>query len=250
MTEAAPVISSAEPVELTIDVLAVRAGLPVRTIREYQTTGLLPPPSRRGRIGVYGAHHLARLALIRRLQARGYSLAAIRDLLDSWRHGDDLNDVLGLGADELVHVEEPGVAVEASALARVLPRLVPDHLDALLETGVIERCGSGYCIPSPSLLHLTREALAIGYSETVVLDLLHDISCSASRVADAAVAALDAPPPAASTDDIVAFATRARGLLAHGLGRLTIHQIGRRLDIVDESEVDDRLRGRAEGSSR
>lgn len=249
MAEAAD-ISTSDPVELTIDVLAVRAGLPVRTIREYQSTGLLPPPSRRGRIGVYEGHHLARLALIRRLQARGYSLAAIRDLLDSWRQGDDLNDVLGLDADQLVHIEEPGVAVDASSLERVLPRLVPDHFDALLETGVIERCGGGYCIPSPSLLHLTREALAIGYTEAAVLDLLHDISTSASRVADAAVAALDAPPPAAPTDDLVAFATRARGLLAHGLGRLTIHQIGRRLDISDESQVDERLRKQAEGSGR
>jgi len=47
-----------------VDQLAARAGLPVRTIREYQTTGLLPGPERRGRVGIYGPTHLARLALI------------------------------------------------------------------------------------------------------------------------------------------------------------------------------------------
>ena len=55
-------------VELTVDELATRAGLPVRTIREYQTMGLLPSPERRGRVGIYRTAHLARLQLIGRLQ--------------------------------------------------------------------------------------------------------------------------------------------------------------------------------------
>src|SRR5258708_15230900 len=38
---------------LTIDELARRAGLPVRTIREYHTMRLLPPPQRRGRVGLF-----------------------------------------------------------------------------------------------------------------------------------------------------------------------------------------------------
>src|SRR5258708_30537711 len=72
---------AAEAVELTVDELAQRARLPVRTIREYQTLRLLPAPRRQGRIGVYGQAHLDRLAAIGRLQRRGYSLAAIKDLL-------------------------------------------------------------------------------------------------------------------------------------------------------------------------
>jgi len=57
---------------MTIDDLARSAGLPVRTIREYQTMRLLPPPDRRGRVGIYGTEHVQRLNLIGRLQRRGY----------------------------------------------------------------------------------------------------------------------------------------------------------------------------------
>ncbi|MEP6624245.1 MAG: helix-turn-helix domain-containing protein, partial [Acidimicrobiia bacterium] len=64
----------------TIDELARVAELPSRTIREYQTVGVLMPPKRDGRRGLYDVEHRRRLALIARLQARGYSLAGIRDL--------------------------------------------------------------------------------------------------------------------------------------------------------------------------
>ena len=43
---------------LTIDDLARQVGLPVRTIREYHTMRLLPPPERRGRLGLYGTKHI------------------------------------------------------------------------------------------------------------------------------------------------------------------------------------------------
>ncbi|MGH3576447.1 MAG: MerR family transcriptional regulator, partial [Mycobacterium sp.] len=137
--------------EWTVDDLARRAGLPVRTIREYQTLGLLPSPRKRGRIGFYSPAHLARLQLIGRLQQRGYSLAGIGDLLQSWRDGADLGEVLGLAPDQLVHVDEPGIAADLAQLAEVLPRLVPERLEDLLAAGALQMCGTNrYCIPSPS----------------------------------------------------------------------------------------------------
>ncbi len=70
---------------LRIDDLARQAGLTVDTIRYYQREGLLPPAVRAGRAKVYGPDHLDRLAQIRELQARRFSLAAIRALLESER---------------------------------------------------------------------------------------------------------------------------------------------------------------------
>src|SRR5438105_13468279 len=81
---------------LTIDDLARLAGLPVRTIREYQTLRILPPPRRAGRIGLYGAEHRERLRLIDRLQRRGYSLAGIKDLLEAWDSGANLPSLPGI----------------------------------------------------------------------------------------------------------------------------------------------------------
>lgn len=68
--------------ELTVDELAARAGVSVRTVRFYASRGLLPPPRLRGRLGLYGADHLARLDLIRELQALGFTLSAIERHLE------------------------------------------------------------------------------------------------------------------------------------------------------------------------
>jgi DNA-binding transcriptional MerR regulator len=229
--------------ELTVDELARRVGLPVRTIREYQTVALLPPPRRQGRVGIYGASHLLRLQLIARLQERGYSLAGIRDLLSAWRDGAELGEVLGLGPDQLVHIDEPGVPATAEQLARLLPDLVPDRIDDMLATGVIEACGPDrYCVPSPSLLQLTADALASGYDPDRIMELLGVISRAADAIADTASAVIAERPAGVDTSGLVAFATRGRGLLAHGTGRLTIHRLGRRLGITDEPTAPERLR--------
>jgi DNA-binding transcriptional MerR regulator len=230
-------------VELSVDDLAQRAGLPVRTIREYQTMGVLPPPERRGRIGIYRQTHLSRLELIGRLQRRGYSLAGIRDLLASWTNGGDLGEVLGLAPDELIHLDEPGTPATIDQLARLLPDLVPDRLDGLVAVGVVEACGPDrYCVPSPSLLQLAVDLLAAGYRPEDTLDLLRTISAAAATIADATVAMLGDHPPGVETDQLVALAERGRGLLAHGTGRMTIHTIGRRLGITDEDTVADTFR--------
>ncbi len=237
--------------DLTVDELAGRAGLPVRTVREYQTMGLLAPPVRRGRVGIYGAAHLARLGLIARLQARGYSLAGIGDLLGAWRDGADLPEVLGLGPDELVHIDEPGAPATADQLARLVPALVPDRLDDLVATGVVERCGPDrYCVPSPSLLALSADALDAGYDPDRVLALLEAIGGAADAVADAVAATIAARPPGADPDRLAALATRGRGLLAHGTGRLAIHALGRRLGVTDDTSVADAVRALLEVDDR
>ncbi|WP_225840016.1 MerR family transcriptional regulator [Streptomyces sp. NK08204] len=67
---------------LTIDELAARAGVTVRTVRFYGSKGLLPPPViGPRRVGRYGPGHVARLALIEELQQQGMTLAAIERYL-------------------------------------------------------------------------------------------------------------------------------------------------------------------------
>src|SRR3954454_682893 len=67
---------------LTIDQLAERSGISVRTIRFYAGRGLLPPPQLRGRTGLYGPHHLTRLELVSELSALGFTLSAIESHLE------------------------------------------------------------------------------------------------------------------------------------------------------------------------
>ena len=166
-----------------------------------------------------------------RMQERGYSLAGIKDLLTSWHDGDELTDILGLTLDELVHLDEPGAPATLDQLTQLLPQLVPDRLDDLLAVGVIDQRGPNrYCVPSPSLLQLTVHALAAGYDVAAVLSLLTAVHDAAELVAGAAGQLLQTPPPRLSASQLDALASRSRGLLAHGTGRLAIYTLGHQLD--------------------
>src|SRR6266704_4620271 len=130
MTSAA---ETGEP--LTIDDLARQVQLPVRTIREYHTMRLLPPPERAGRLGLYGRRHVQRLQLITRLQRRGYSLAGIRDLLGAWESGTDLTTLLGVGGGQAPLDETPLRLTRAELLER-LPALEEAGLDRARRIGL------------------------------------------------------------------------------------------------------------------
>ncbi len=57
--------------------LAERAEVPPRTIRFYIAQGLVPGPLRSGRGAVYSSAHLRVLERIKRLQAKGMTLAEV-----------------------------------------------------------------------------------------------------------------------------------------------------------------------------
>ncbi len=68
---------------LTIGGLAKRTGTKVQTIRYYETIGLLPEPERtEGGQRRYGQIDLDRLGFVRHGRQLGFSLEAIRELLD------------------------------------------------------------------------------------------------------------------------------------------------------------------------
>jgi len=69
--------------ELRVGELASAAGVAVDTVRFYQSRGLIPAPTRRGRFAIYSDEHLERLRRIRSLLDSGFSLAQIRQLLDT-----------------------------------------------------------------------------------------------------------------------------------------------------------------------
>jgi DNA-binding transcriptional MerR regulator len=74
----------------TIDALAHLSGIPGRTIRFYNTQGMLPPPIMRGRVAYYNQEHLLVLSLIKELkEQQKLPLESIKQLLEiRARHGD------------------------------------------------------------------------------------------------------------------------------------------------------------------
>ncbi|HYZ94060.1 MAG TPA: MerR family transcriptional regulator [Actinomycetota bacterium] len=81
--------------DMRIDELAQRAGVPTRTIRYYTQQGLLPSPRLRGRVGYYDEGHLDRLRLIKELQEKRFlPLSVIRSVVRHFEAGADLETML------------------------------------------------------------------------------------------------------------------------------------------------------------
>ncbi|HEV2378156.1 MAG TPA: MerR family transcriptional regulator [Streptosporangiaceae bacterium] len=202
---------------LTIDELARQAQVPVRTIREYHTMRLLPPPQRRGRIGVYGPHHAQRLELIARLQRRGYSLAGIRDLLQAWDAGTNLSALLGVEPAQAPLDETPLRLTQAELPGR-LPALTGPSLRRACSAGLIQPDGEDFLVRSPALLALVADGTAAGIPLDEMLDLAGTLGRELTGVAEAVAGLIVErmlPPLEASQrlGDLSALFQRGRHLL-------------------------------------
>ncbi|MFI8458941.1 MerR family transcriptional regulator [Kitasatospora sp. NPDC085464] len=133
--------AGAGEVRLTVDELAARAGVTVRTVRFYGTKGLLPPPELGPRrVGLYGAAHLDRLGLIEELQRQGLTLAAIERYLA--RLPED-STPLDLAIHRALVASWTPEAAEELGRAQLERRagqgLSPAQVERLAAMGVLER---------------------------------------------------------------------------------------------------------------
>jgi DNA-binding transcriptional MerR regulator len=176
--------------EIGIDELARRSGTTVRNVRLYQERGLLPRPRREGRAAFYGEHHLVRLRLVLRLMERGYSLAAIKDLVDAWDDRRGLGHVLGVeeALSRPFAAEEP-MRLDVAALAERFPD--DDQPEVTLARavalGILVPDGDGYVVPSPVMLDVGAELVAMGIPLMAVLDVAERIQAATAELADAFV---------------------------------------------------------------
>lgn len=176
-----------ETEDMTVDELARRAGLVVSTVRLYQHRGLLAPPEKRGRVGWYGPDHLRRLRLIGELQERGYSLAAIKDLVEGMEAGRSLQGVLGLGGGSTWQPEE-AVRMSLAELAGHLPTvtITPEVVARVAALGLVEldaETGEAV-VGSPSFLDIGSRLAAMGVDGDEILDEYEALRGHAEEVAD------------------------------------------------------------------
>src|SRR5437764_1290037 len=134
-------MGAASAPELRVEDLAGRADVSVDTIRFYQKRRLLPPPERRGRIAWYGTEHVERLARIKDLQRRGFSLAVIRRIVtgDLDRAADLSDDERAERLVEAFRVLLPSVtALVAHHFRRLLLEVAQEHLESVGEPAELE----------------------------------------------------------------------------------------------------------------
>jgi DNA-binding transcriptional MerR regulator len=155
--------SAAEEHPFTIEQLAAETGLSVRNIRSHRARELLQPPIVRDRIGYYGAEHVARLKLIRELQAEGFNLAAIKRLVD--RAPDTSDEILSTLAlvQQPFETEQPQVFTLEELRGRFEIEDPESVLDKAQELGVLLPIGDGrYEAPAPSLIEVASELAGRG----------------------------------------------------------------------------------------
>ncbi|WP_406465645.1 MerR family transcriptional regulator [Streptomyces sp. NBC_00111] len=158
---------------LTVDELAARAGVTVRTVRFYSTRGLLPPPViGPRRVGHYGHDHLSRLALIEELQHQGMTLAAIERYLQQLPPDLSAQDLAIHRALVASWAPDSAEDMERPELERRAGRpLSEQDVDRLAAMGVLERPappGSPFLV-DPALLRLGVELLEVPIAHETIL---------------------------------------------------------------------------------
>ncbi|MEV7341257.1 MerR family transcriptional regulator [Streptomyces sp. NPDC093544] len=158
-----------EPV-LTVDELAARAGVTVRTVRFYSTKGLLPPPViGPRRVGHYSQEHLARLALIEELQHQGMTLAAIERHLQQLPPDLSAHDLAIHRAVVASWAPDAAEYVTREELERRAGRsLGEEELDRLVAMSVITRTADSFRV-DPGLLRLGVQLLDVPIAHETIL---------------------------------------------------------------------------------
>ncbi|MFE7168522.1 MerR family transcriptional regulator [Streptomyces sp. NPDC057616] len=155
---------------LTVDELAARAGITVRTVRFYSTKGLLPPPViGPRRVGRYGQQHLARLALIEELQHQGMTLAAIERYMEQLPPGLSHHDLAIHRAVVASWAPDTVETLTAEELHRRAGRpLSADDTERLAAMGVVRADGEAFRVDA-GLLRLGVQLLDVPLSEAAIL---------------------------------------------------------------------------------
>jgi len=209
---------------------------------------LLPPPERRGRLGLYGDRHVQHLRLITRLQRRGYSLAGIRDLLRAWESGTDLVTLLGVDESQAALDETPLRLTRAELFQR-LPALEEATLGRASRIGLVRPHGEDhFLVRSPALLGLAADWTGAGVALDEALDLIEvladDLGALARKLADLIVERIWEPVPAVGgARELTDLLRRGRPLLLQGAASALADRLGAALaERADTASDGGRLR--------
>lgn len=156
------------PDSMTITELAERVGMTPRNIRAYQSKGLLFPPHIEGRVARYSGIHAARLQLISSLHREGFTLAAIKRLVDT------PGSYAAIVADRRRRFREessdisPTVPVSEERIRAMFQDDVPEEIT---DTGLVWRDVEGHLVSHTVVVGVARTLLENGVPADVVAAL-------------------------------------------------------------------------------
>jgi DNA-binding transcriptional MerR regulator len=178
-----------EEAEFGLQELVERSGLPARTIRWYQSEGLLPKPGKRGRDAVYTQEHCDRLDLIAELRDRGLTLNAIRDLVTHDRPGQTIAEWLGVDATlSAPWSDDRPRIVDRDELTQLMDGRRAGLLAELQDARFLELADGGtWLVPSPALLDLALQLHDAGIDVDIAGQLRDLLRRRLSKVVEDAV---------------------------------------------------------------
>ncbi len=172
--------------EIGLDELTERTGVSGRTVRYYQSKGVLPLPRKAGRDARYNGLHVERLELIAELQARGLKLEAIKELVGRDRAHRSVSDWLGVDA-----VLRASWADDESALMTLadVHELLGKHphrlVGEMVDAGLLDRnADATFSVPSRALLDIALRMLDAGVSIDIGTEAARVLRRRLGRAAD------------------------------------------------------------------
>jgi len=174
-----------EKQEYTVEELALAANTSVRNIRAYQDKGLLPPPTLRGRKGIYNNQHLSRLRVIANLLDRGYTLASILDLISGLEQGVGLSEILGMeSAINSPWAKEAPEIISMTQMVKMFgTQLTPANIRLAGELGIAKVQGTQVRVSSMSTLKVAADLCAMGIPMGDQLEILRMSRDNVEKVA-------------------------------------------------------------------
>lgn len=235
--------------EYTIDELAREAGATVRNIRAYQERGILPPPRRQGRVGLYGPAHLARLKIIGSMLARGYTLANVGELVEAWEQGHNVAEVIGLeAAVTSPWTDEAPTRLTTEQMMQLLGAMPDPHvLNMAIQLDVVRPAGDGFIVPSMKLLNVAATLMREGVPLTEQMVMIAELRRRTEEIAEGLVAMVvrhifdvygkDSLPPREEAPRLSALIWRLRPLVMQAVDS----EVARAMEKAAQKHLGERL---------
>jgi DNA-binding transcriptional MerR regulator len=180
-------------VRYRVEQLAAACDVSVDTVRYYQSRGLIPQPTREGRVAVYADQHVERIRRIRDLQRKGLTLTAIgRVVRGEARNGDaDLAAAVaeerGESAQDAVSLPLEEFAAAAGVPASLIQAVEREGIRIGREVGGEMR----YTTADIELVRTALRLLEFGLPLGDLLALARDADAAMRGLADRAVDLFD-----------------------------------------------------------
>ena len=175
-----------------VEQLAAACDVSVDTIRYYQSRGLVPPPTRQGRVAWYDDRHAERIRQVRALRGKGLTLAAIERVLGDGADPADADLALAVAAARGQSAEDELLTLDKFADRSGVPASLIQAVEREgIELGRVEDGETRYTAADIDMVRGALRLLDYGLPLGELLELARDTNEAMVALASRAVELFD-----------------------------------------------------------